>query len=102
MPGILQNLATTAAKVAGIDLSFENGVANVTLTDAQIAQAQNLIRGLLKSTDVTSGKSKFNVKGAWKIIGIPVMETYGFWIIGGVTFLFVGGILVGTYVGRKH
>jgi hypothetical protein len=101
MATMLQRIAKGVGQAAGVDISFENGVANVNLNDSQVAAAQNVIRNILKSTD-TSGKSTLNVKRSWDIVGIPVLETYGMFIGLGFGSVVAIGMLLGYYLGKRN
>lgn len=101
MATVYQKIAEGVGKVAGVDLSFSDGVANVNLSEAQVGLAQNVIRNILKSPSKTGSKSTLNIKRSWDIIGIPLFETYGMALglsLGGLVVL---GMLVGYGLGKR-
>lgn len=101
MATIYQKIAEGVGKVAGVDLSFSDGVANVNLTDNQVALAQNVIRNILKSPSKPDAKPTLNIKRSWDIIGIPLFETYGGFLGGIVGGLLILGMLLGYALGKR-
>lgn len=100
MPSLLEKVAKGVGSVAGVDISFSDGIANVNLTDSQVLAAQSVVRSILKTAN--SGKTTLNVKRSWEIVGIPVLETYGIPIGLGIALLVGGSIGLGYYMrGRK-
>ena len=102
MSSIAENLATWAGKTAGVNIGFSDGALVLDLTPEQTARAQSFVRALLApKKDAVSGKSKLNFQQTWEVVGLPVLETYGFYIAAGVGGLVAVGIVVGRLTQRR-
>lgn len=103
MPSIAENLATWAGKTAGVNVGFQDGTLILDLTPEQTARAQSFVRAMIApKKDASTGKSKLNFRQTWEVVGLPVLETYGFYIAGGVGALVALGVIVGRLTQKGY